>query len=98
MSPSLPRLSGWGDKWAPSHPYPTQTQRSALSPELRIHPGAGRDCGAWGKERWGGSGWKQSPDPEARVGDFLDFILEKDLLENYDLLLKIKTKEPAYSV
>lgn len=46
----------------------------------------------------GESGWKQSPDPEVCVGGFLDFILEKDLLEIYDLLLKIKTKESAYSV
>lgn len=46
----------------------------------------------------GESGWKHSPDPEACVGGFLDLIPEKDLLEIYDLLLKIKTKEPAYSV
>ena len=38
------------------------------------------------------------PDPKTRNGDFLDFVLEKGLLEIHYLLLKIKTVEAAYSV
>ena len=45
-----------------------------------------------------GSSWKQNPDPKTQNGGFLDFALEKGLLEIRYLLLKIKTVEAAYSV